>query len=352
MDAITTGQKGFEGTIPSARCWRHRPAPVLRLGGLTYESSACLECLYAIAAKHLSLNPGHHHHGMYVGDDQMSPQKKLAPATTKVTQDRISYAKAFGACAPTYERARCGYPASLINDVERFAADNGLCSILEVGAGSGKATVPMAKIGVALDCIEPSRRMSGILRAKCACFPNVTVSTTTFERWRSRRHYCLLVAAQSWHLINPDIRLAKAAKVLRPGGALALFWNQPPQPTGEQARRILSSVLSDWGVDLTGPSAGHPASEPSTPSLYNSPYFTTVSPRTYSTAYRLTFSWYMDVLQTYPEYCALGRSARQRLNDRLRSAVFGHGYVDGGHYTTLHLARRTLAGGRADAPAG
>lgn len=277
----------------------------------------------------------------------MSPQNKPAPATASITQDRISYAKAFGACAPAYERARCGYPASLISDVERFAADSGLCSILEVGAGSGKATVPLAKIGVALDCIEPSLGMSRILRAKCADFPNVTVSTTTFERWRPRRRYCLLVAAQSWHLIDPGVRLAKAAKVLRPGGTLALFWNQPPQPAGEQARRILGSVLSDWGVDLSGPSAGHPAAEPSIPLLYSSPDFAAISPRTYSTTYRLAFSWYIDVLRTYPEYCALRHSARQRLSDRLRSAVFGHGYVDGGHYTTLHLARRTPADGDA-----
>jgi SAM-dependent methyltransferase len=282
---------------------------------------------------------------MYIGGDPMSP--RIKPATTNITQDRVRYGKAFGACAPTYELARCGYPASLINDVERFAADNGLCSILEVGAGSGKATIPVAKMRVVLDCIEPSRRMSGILRAKCVGFPNVTVLTTTFERWRPRGRYCLLVAAQSWHLIDPDVRLAKAAQVLRPGGTLALFWNQPPHPVGEQARRILSSILSDWGLDLSGPLAGRQAAEPSIPPFYSSPDFVAVSPRTYSTSYRLTFSWYIDVLRTYPEYCALGHSAQQRLNDHLRSTVFGNGYIDGGHYTTLHLARRAPADGQA-----
>ena len=235
----------------------------------------------------------------------MSPHNKSAPVTD-IAQDRIRYAKAFGACAPIYERARSGYPASLISDIEHFAGENGIKSVLEVGAGSGKATIPIAKMGVVLDCIEPSRRMSGILRASCAGFPNVTISTTTFERWRPRRRYCLLVASQSWHLVDPDVRLAKAAQVIRPGGTLALFWNLPPQPASDLAGRTLDSILRDLGLNLTP--ASNPTPEPRTlPPLYSSPDFTDISVKTYRTMYRLSFSRYIDILHTYPEYNALGR---------------------------------------------
>jgi SAM-dependent methyltransferase len=270
----------------------------------------------------------------------MSPQIKYAPALTGIAQDRIRYAKAFGACAPIYERVRSGYPASLICDIGRFAGENGIKTVLEAGAGSGKATIPIAKLGVVLDCIEPSRRMSGILRTSCAGFPNVTILTTTFERWRPRRHYCVLVAAQSWHLIDPAVRLAKAAQVIRSGGTLALFWNLPPQPASDLAGRTLDSILRDLGLDLTP--ASNPTTEPRTlPPLYSSPDFTDISVKTYRTTYRLPLSRYLDILRTYPEYNALGRSARQRLSDQLTSTVFARGYVDGCHYTSLHLARRT-----------
>jgi SAM-dependent methyltransferase len=267
--------------------------------------------------------------------------------------ERIRYGRAFGACAEAYDRVRSGYPPSLIRDVWRFASRPQVQFALEVGAGSGKATTPFAELGANVECIEPSRRMSQILRAKCGALPNVKVWTTSFERWRPRRLYCLLFAAQSWHLIDPDIRLAKAALVLRPGGTLALFWNEPPQPESETIRHALYAVLGEWGIDLTGlrassPAQNHPAFQPrSLPPLYSSPDFATARPKTYWTGYQLTLRSYVDMLGTYPEYRALSAADRQRLVRRLGSTVFARGSLGAGHHTVLHLARRTVPDGRA-----
>jgi len=271
-----------------------------------------------------------------------------------ITTERIRYGRAFDACAEAYDRARSGYPPSLIRDVWRFASQPRVQLVLEVGAGSGQATIAFAELGASIDCIEPSRRMSKILRARCSALPDVRVLTTSFERWKPHRHYCLLIAAQSWHLIDPDIRLAKAALVLRPGGTLALLWNEPPRPVSETVRQTLYSVLGEWGLDLTGPrpsfpAQGHPACQPgSLPPLYSSPDFATTRPKTYWTAYRLTLRTYVDILSTYPEYRALGAADRQWLTRRLGSAVFARGSLDAGHQTMLHLARRTMP----DEPAG
>lgn len=281
-----------------------------------------------------------------------SPSTFTSTAADTATE-RIRYARAFGACAEAYDRARSGYPPSLIRDVWRFASQPHVQFVLEAGAGSGKATIPFAELGASIECIEPSRRMSQILRARCSALPNVRVRTTSFERWRPHRRYCLLLAAQSWHLIDPEIRLAKAALVLRPGGTLALFWNQPPQPGSDAVRHTLYSVLGEWGLDLTGPPSsragpGHPACQPgSFPPLHSSPDFAAARPKTYWTGYRLTLRSYVDVLGTYPEYRALGAVDRQRLTRRLGSAVFAQGSLGAGHHTVLHLARRTVPGGSA-----
>jgi SAM-dependent methyltransferase len=276
-------------------------------------------------------------------DSNNTPQGTTASAL----MTRSQYARAFGGCALAYERARSGYPQSLFRDIWRFAGRSGVQFVLEVGAGSGKATVQIADAGARMDCLEPSRNMSRILRMKVSAFPNVRVWTTSFERWRPHRRYCLLVAAQSWHLIDPETRLAKAAAVLRPGGTLALFWNQPPQPASETAQRALYSALGQSGLDLSWPPsrmvpAGDSACEPrGLPPLYSSPDFAVAGPRSYWTAYRLSLSSYLGILHTYPEYLALSVAERQRLDVRIGSAVFGHGSLDAGHRTVLQLARRT-----------
>jgi SAM-dependent methyltransferase len=59
----------------------------------------------------------------------------------------------------------------------------------------------------------------------------IAVEVATFEAWESAgRDFDAVVAGQAWHWVDPVAGAAKAARVLRPGGRLALFWhvNQPP----------------------------------------------------------------------------------------------------------------------------
>ncbi|RZU52604.1 methyltransferase family protein [Krasilnikovia cinnamomea] len=128
----------------------------------------------------------------------------------------------FGEVADTYERLRPGYPEQLVTDV---LADAGEGPALEVGAGTGKATVAFAAHGIALTCVEPDPRMAALLRDRMAERPGVSVVASTFEDWRPDRGYGLLYSAQAWHWVDPERRLDLAHAALAPGGLLALFWN-------------------------------------------------------------------------------------------------------------------------------
>ncbi|MEV4442334.1 class I SAM-dependent methyltransferase [Streptomyces sp. NPDC049577] len=133
---------------------------------------------------------------------------------------------AFGDDAEQYDAARPGYPAQLTEDVLRFAAPSGAAPALEVGAGTGKATLAFAARGLPVTCVEPDARMARVLRLKCAGLPGVDVEGADFETWRpGGRRYGLLYCAQAWHWVDPAVRWTRARAALRPGGALALFWN-------------------------------------------------------------------------------------------------------------------------------
>lgn len=97
---------------------------------------------------------------------------------------------------------------------------------VEVGAGTGKATVLFAARGVAVTCLEPDARMAAVLRRNTAGYPGVRVEVTSFESWRrGDRRFGMLLAATSWHWVHRSRRWTTVAETLTPGGTVALCWN-------------------------------------------------------------------------------------------------------------------------------
>jgi SAM-dependent methyltransferase len=132
-------------------------------------------------------------------------------------------ARVFGEVAGEYDRLRPGYPAELAGDVLRYAGA-ATRSALEVGAGTGKATVAFAERGVAVTAVEPDLAMARLLTDRAGGLP-VTVVVSTFEDFVPPAPYDLLYSAQAWHWTDPATRWQRAVDALAPGGTLALFWN-------------------------------------------------------------------------------------------------------------------------------
>jgi SAM-dependent methyltransferase len=131
----------------------------------------------------------------------------------------------FGEVAALYDAVRADYPAQLVTEVLDYAAlgDRGA---VEIGAGTGKATVAFAERGVPIVCVEPDPRMAELLRRKVADHPGVRIEQSGFESWeRDGRTFGLAFAATSWHWVPEEVRWDRTYEALAPGGAVALFWN-------------------------------------------------------------------------------------------------------------------------------
>jgi len=121
--------------------------------------------------------------------------------------------------ADDYDRVRPGYPGQLVEDVLAAAGPG---PVLEVGAGTGKATVAFAARGAEITCVEPDPRMAELLRRK---LPEVPIVVSTFEDWTPDRAYGLLISGQAWHWVQATKRTGLAFRALAPGGLFAPFWN-------------------------------------------------------------------------------------------------------------------------------
>ena len=122
--------------------------------------------------------------------------------------------------------------------------------ILEVGCGSGQATLPFARRGCTLVCLDIGPDLIKLAAQKCQDFPGVSFNCTSFEDWQpGEEKFDLLLSATAFHWIPPEIGYPKAASLLRNTGYLALCWNYPPRPfTGffQDVQEIYRQILPDW----------------------------------------------------------------------------------------------------------
>jgi SAM-dependent methyltransferase len=125
----------------------------------------------------------------------------------------------FGEVADLYDEVRPDLPASLAEHVLSYAGP--VTSAVEVGAGTGKATILFARRGFPITCVEPDARMAAILRQRV---PEVAIETTKFEDWQPPAGgVSLIYAALSWHWLTPVVRAQQAESALAPGATLALI---------------------------------------------------------------------------------------------------------------------------------
>ncbi|MEV4640513.1 methyltransferase domain-containing protein [Actinoplanes sp. NPDC049548] len=126
----------------------------------------------------------------------------------------------FGSVADLYETARPGYPPGIADEIVAFHGGTP-ASMVEIGAGTGKGTEVLARIGAPLTCLEPDPQMAARLASR---FPDVRIDAVTFERWSPPPDGTGVVAcAMAWHWLDPVTRNTRARRALAPGGTLAVF---------------------------------------------------------------------------------------------------------------------------------
>lgn len=128
-------------------------------------------------------------------------------------------AASFESVAEAYERARPGYPL----DAVRWLAGAPPQDVLDLGAGTGKLTRHLVAVGHRVTAVEPLPAMRAQL---VAAVPGVVVLDGTAERIpRADATADVVTAAQAFHWFDHPVALPEIARVLRPGGVLALVWN-------------------------------------------------------------------------------------------------------------------------------
>ena len=222
-------------------------------------------------------------------------------------------AESFGVAAEQYDRHRPRYPQPLIADLVTSAH----MRVLDVGAGTGIAAKQLAEAGADVLAVEPDERMARVVAGK-----SIRVEQSTFEKWQpAGRDFDLVVFAQSFHWVDPDVALRKIAAILRPGGRLALLANRvvPTAPTQQEFDEINADYL-----DLTARTVLNADEEVAT--MLEKRGFS-VERRHCAEQLHYTAEDYLDLVFTYSNHLVLDAAAQDELRSRLAQRI-GAGGVD------------------------
>jgi SAM-dependent methyltransferase len=223
-------------------------------------------------------------------------------------------AESFGSVAEQYDRYRPSYPGALIDDLVALRPG----SILDVGCGTGKAAVLLAARGLSVLGVEIDARMAAVARAH-----DLSVEVGAFETWDDAgRRFDLIICGQAWHWMDPKRGPIKAAKVLRPAGMLALFWNYGELDPRAQAilddvyRRHAPELLSSVVSGRSRQSDSRHAAE-----LEASGRFASVETRTYQWQHSHSAADWVATVQTHSDHLRLPANRRASLAADLITAI-------------------------------
>jgi SAM-dependent methyltransferase len=140
--------------------------------------------------------------------------------------------ESFDSGAAQYDEGRLSYPDDVIDWIIEKTYVSKDERLLEIGAGTGQATIPFAKRGFSIHCIELGKNLADLLIQKTGGY-NVTVDISSFEDWESPKLFStsFIFSATAFHWVDINIKYKKCHSLLSDGGYLVLMWNNDEPST-------------------------------------------------------------------------------------------------------------------------
>ena len=249
----------------------------------------------------------------------------------------------FDTVAALYDATRPGYPAVMYDDICSLADIPAGGDILEIGCGTGQATLPFAERGYRITCVELGAELATLARRKLVDYPHVAVRVGAFETEPlPDATYDLIISGTAFHWVAPE-SYPNLARVLRPQGAVALFWNKHiagavdggffdlAQAVYRQyAPEMIRAEKAPTAADLPDESAA----------LAATGLFGAFTVRRYPWVARYDAKSYLNLLATYPDHYTLPPDRRQRLYQGIAALIDGEfgGEIAKQYLTVLYLA--------------
>ena len=250
----------------------------------------------------------------------------------------------FNGDAVTYRRGRPPYPDAVFSLLRSRCGFQAGTRVLEIGAGTGLATGRLLAAGATVVAVEPGENLAAVLAADFGG-ERLEICVSDLETADLAGPFDLAVAATALHWLDPNTSTERIARLVRPGGWLAAWWNDfgdAKRPTEFRDR------LDEVYRDLLPPEPGYRDSrsyaldtERWRGQLTAGSYFEDVEVEIIEWSQMLTAQTARDLWSTFPNIGELAAAERAEFLRRLGEIIdeLG-GSVEDPRLTVVYTARR------------
>lgn len=229
----------------------------------------------------------------------------------------------FNEDAANYDKYRPGYPQKLFDDVISYSQIKAGSKLLEIGIGTGQATLPFLQLGCRVKGIELGENLSAFVAEKYKGYGNFHVINMDFMSCPVEENSCdLIYCATAFHWLPREEAYLKIMSSLKKGGSVALFWNHPfpnrdDDPSNAASKKIYNKfrpsgkTQKEFGEEdciiMAQELARHG--------------FEKVAYRLYKRTRKLNTDEYIHLLNTYSDHRALDPTLKETFESEMRQAV-------------------------------
>jgi SAM-dependent methyltransferase len=132
----------------------------------------------------------------------------------------------FSSRVENYAKYRPNYPTDIIPFLRSESVLTDHSVVADIGSGTGKLTELFLKNGNMVFGVEPNKGMRAAAETFLQAYPNFqSLDGTAQQTTLADSSIDLITAGQAFHWFNPSLARVEALRILRPGGWVALIWN-------------------------------------------------------------------------------------------------------------------------------
>jgi len=233
----------------------------------------------------------------------------------------------FNEDAARYDRWRPTYVPELYGDIFNFSGIGADSRVLEIGIGTGQATLPVLKTGCRVTAVELGAELAEFSREKFSEYPDFEIKNVSFEEYACRGNtFDLIYSATAFHWIPEELGYKKVYDLLKGGGTFARFANRPHKDkSNEPLHQTMQKMYAKY---MDSDEIGREFDEEQCVELADIPKkygFTDIEYKLYHRIRTFDAEGYVSLLRTYSDHIAMGEEKLAPFEAGIKEAINSHG---------------------------
>lgn len=228
----------------------------------------------------------------------------------------------FDTISSIYDKMRPGYVNELYQDIFNYKAITSDSKVLEIGIGSGQATLPFLKKGCSITAVEPGEHFASMCLKKFSSYPNFRLENTDFLNFDGNGDsYDLIFSATAFHWIPEADGYQRVYSLLKPDGVFARFANSAGRDTDSELHQSLQTLYKEYMGSSEQKNISMNTIAKERAFIAKNYGFTNIVYHLYKRTRIFSSDEYLLLLETYPDHMLMEEKRRKEFFKEIKTVI-------------------------------